>query len=289
MRRKINALGRLEDPREGVAFLIGSDQDETLRIGKILGELNQARKAVEKKVLDDVERMIEEKKINIETDKVIIAASSSWPAGVIGLVASRLVSQYCRPVILLHVTSAGIAKGSCRSIPEFNIFNALQSIQDILLTFGGHNVAAGLSFKAEHISLVQERLTALINQQLRPEDLQHKISIDAYLSLSETNNKLLSDCELLEPFGCENPQPRFMLKNVTLLEKPQLLKELHVKCTIFAEGVVKPVIFFNRPDIMGLLENHINQTCDMAVQVTENYWRDKKSIEFTGIDICIPS
>ncbi|MFA6065884.1 MAG: single-stranded-DNA-specific exonuclease RecJ [Candidatus Babeliaceae bacterium] len=284
---QINALGRLEDPREGVAFLIGSDQQETVRIGKTLGELNEARKSIEKKVLQDIEQAIAEKKINIETDKVIIAGSASWPSGVIGLVASRLVGQYCRPVILLHLTSSGIAKGSCRSIPEFNMFNALHDVRDILLTFGGHTVAAGLSLKTEHIELLKERLTTLINQQLSPEDLQHKITIDAHLTLPETNEKLLSDCALLEPFGCENPQPRFILKQVSLLDKPTLLKELHVKCTIFADGIIKPVIFFNRPDLMPLLENSVNQPCDMVVQVTENYWRDRKNIEFTGIDVCI--
>jgi len=284
---QINALGRLEDPRQGVAFLIGTISDETERIGKVLGQLNEARKGIEKKVLTDVEQQITEKKVDIETDTIIIAASQHWPSGVIGLVASRLVGRYCRPVILFHITSDGIAKGSCRSIPEFNMFNALHEVRHLLLSFGGHSVAAGLSLKVEHIPALKEHLLALINKQVKPEDLRHKLTLDAHLTLPETNTKLLSDINLLEPFGCENPQPCFLLERVSLVEKPVLLKEAHVKCTIFADGIIKPVIFFNRPELMGIFENNIHKPCAMAVQVTENYWRDKKNIEFTGLDVCI--
>ncbi len=282
---QINALGRLEDPRQGVKFLIGTDIEETEQVGKILGQLNDARKLIERSVIADIEVEIAEGRINVVDDAIIIASSNNWPPGVIGLAASRLVGAYNRPVILLHVTSDGYAKGSCRSIPEFNIFNALHEVRDILEAFGGHSVAAGLSLRRENLPLLIERLKKITAHVLKLEDLKPKIFIDAHMSLPDANKKLLGDFKYLEPFGCENPQPLFYLKNVTLLENPLLFKDTHVKCTVFSEGESRSVIFFNRPELFEKLITYKNQFFDIAVQVTENHWNGRVTLEFNGIDI----
>ena len=282
---QINALGRLDDARMGVKFLIGSDYDETARIGKMLGELNQARKAIELGILNDVEAAIGDGKIDVKKNMVLIASHTDWPTGVIGLVASRLMNNYCRPTILLHIGKDGLAKGSCRSVREINMFEALSSVKDILKSFGGHPMAAGLSLPAEKIPELQERLNAYCEAQITIEQLVPKLDLDAELTLPETNTKLLSDMAYLEPFGCENAQPKFYLKNVTLLEQPVLLKELHVKCSVFAEGIIKPVIFFNRPDLFAKLAAKQHEPFHLAVTVSENYWNGRTNIEFQGIDV----
>ena len=115
---QINALGRLDDPRQGVQFLIGNNEQEVDRVGKILLELNQARKEVERSIIADVVAQIESGQVDISKN-IVIASSNKWPAGVIGLVASRIVAAYGKPTLLFHITSDGIAKGSCRSIKEF--------------------------------------------------------------------------------------------------------------------------------------------------------------------------
>lgn len=282
---QINALGRLEDPRQGVKFLVGADALETAQIGKVLGQLNEARKAIERSVLADVEVEILEKRINLEHDSVIIAASSKWPPGVIGLVASRLVSAYGRPAILLHLTANGLAKGSCRSIAEFNMFDALAASQDLLESFGGHSVAAGLSLRAEKLPELKARLQKRVNDLLTVDDLKQKIKIDAELTLPEANKKLMSDMSYLEPFGCENSQPLFRVKNVTILENPILLKDVHIKCELFADGITKSVIFFNRPELFERLIAHKNEPFDIAAYVTENHWNGRVNVELQGIDI----
>ena len=160
---QLNALGRLEDAREGVSFLIGSDEAALARIGHVLHELNESRKAIEKAVYNDVVAEIQSGKINIEQDRIIIASSTQWQPGVIGLVASRLVGAYNRPAILFAVNSQSIAKGSCRSIPGFNMFEALQEHKDLLTTFGGHAQAAGLSLPYEKLPLLKERLEATLS------------------------------------------------------------------------------------------------------------------------------
>src|SRR3990167_9067108 len=161
---QINALGRLEDPRKGVEFLIGSDKEAIDDIGMILFELNQTRKKIEREIFDEIEAEIEKKNIDIEKEKIILAASDKWPTGVIGLVASRLCSKYCRPTLLFHLTKDGFAKGSCRSIKEFNIFNALEESKDLLEKYGGHSHAAGLSLKIENLTELKSRLEFTASQ-----------------------------------------------------------------------------------------------------------------------------
>lgn len=282
---QINALGRLDDPRAGVKFLIGTDDQEIMRVGKLLGELNQTRKSVEQVVLKEVERAVLSKSIDLTKNKVLIAAQAGWAPGVIGLVASRLVGQFGRPTILLHITKDGIAKGSCRSIPELNIFEALSSVSDMLTSFGGHPMAAGLSLPVSKIPLLQERLDAYVAARLADEDLVQKLYLDAELRLPDANQKLIDDMGYLEPFGCENAQPKFYIQQASLVETPLLLKDEHVKGMIFAEGVVKPVIFFNRPDLYPKLIAQRSEPFSLAVSVTENYWNGRRSVEFQGHDV----
>ncbi len=284
---QLNALGRLEDAREGVAFLIGSDEQQVARIGSILKELNEARRAVEKAVLVDVEADISAGKINIETERIIVASSSRWQQGVIGLVASRLVGAYNRPAILFSVNSQGIAKGSCRSIPGFNMFEALQEHKDILTTFGGHAQAAGLSLQADRLPELKARLEETIARIIPVFETKPRIRLDADITLAEVNAKLMSDMAHLEPFGNENSQPVFHLKQVTLLEAPQLLKDAHTKCMVFSDGVIKPVIFFNRPDVYNLLVEQKQDAFSLAVQATENHFNGRTSVELHGLDISL--
>lgn len=286
---QLNALGRLEDPRQGVSFLIGSDHQEIERIGTVLFELNTARKEIERAVLHQVTQEIQAGRIDLTRENIIMAASESWPPGVIGLVASRLVSAYGKPALLFHLTKNGLAKGSCRSIAAFNMFDALQASRDLLETFGGHSVAAGLSLKAAHLPLLKEKLECMIAQQLTSQDLQQKLVLDAELKMGDVNHKLLDDLQQLEPFGHQNHHPLFYLKQVSLIEKPVLLKDEHVKCRIFADGVIKPLIFFNRPDLFMLLLQREREPFDVAVQVSENHWNGSMNIELQGYDIAYSS
>lgn len=284
---QINALGRLDDPRQGVQFLIGSNKDVVDNTGKVLLELNQARKEIEQKITKEIVQKVESNAIDLDKENIVIAGSADWPAGVIGLVASRIVSAFGRPTILLHHTKDGIAKGSCRSIPEFNIFDALCESKDILISFGGHSHAAGLSLKIEDVPLLKQRLEKKIAEELTEFDLQQKLMVDASAHLSDFSDKFIHDLRLFEPFGHENRQPYFYVQDVVLVKRPQLLKDLHVKCSIFADGVIKPVIFFNRPELFEILVNQADEPFGVVGQVTQNYWNGNFSTELLGVDIVI--
>ena len=284
---QINALGRLEDARDGVKFLIGSNHEHVAHVGKVLQTLNESRKAIEKSILQQIQMDIDNGTINVKEGMCIVAAQVGWQPGVIGLVASRLVGAYGKPTILLHLTKDGLAKGSCRSIPECNMFEALQSVSDLLESFGGHAAAAGLSLKVEKLPEFKQRLETYLAARLTSFDLKQKLRIDAEITLPEATVKFIEDLHYLEPFGCENNQPIFYLKNVTLIEPPQLLKDLHVKAKLFADGIIKPIMFFNRPELIPFFTEIGAQSFDCVVQVTQNHWNGKTTIELQGFDVSL--
>lgn len=284
---QINALGRLEDPRQGVKFLIGSDEQEVQQVGRVLFELNEARKEIEKSIVAEIEGMVDLGVIDPVSENIIIAASKNWPPGVIGLVASRIVGLYGKPVILLHETKDGLYKGSCRSVEAFNMFDALDACKEHILQFGGHSQAAGLSLKKDQLPLLKEKLERRIAELLKPEDLIQKLVVDAEAKFVDFNHKFVNDLKHLEPFGCENRQPLFVVHEVMLVQKPQLLKDAHVKCSVFADGVIKPVIFFNRPELYEQLLALEQSSFSLAAQVQENHWNGRVSIELNGIDVAL--
>ena len=282
---QINALGRLEDARQGVKFLIGSDVSIVKEVGAVLYELNQARKEIERVIVASIELEITSKKINLDQDSIILASSTEWTPGVIGLVASRFVGGYGKPTLLFHITKEGKAKGSCRSIPEFDMFKALTQCADLIDQFGGHPMAAGLSLPAKNLASLKERLQILLLAQISKDELHPKIMLDAEIKLPDLTKRFIDDLAHLEPFGAQNSHPQFYVKDAMLVQKPVLLKDVHVKCSIFAEGVIKPVIFFNRPDLFELFNNNGQNAFDLAVKVSENHWNGKISIELQGLDV----
>lgn len=281
---QINALGRLDDARDGVYFLIGSDEERVAKIGQNLKNFNEARKEIEKSIFEEVEEKIKSKEINLENELIIIAGSKNWPAGVIGLVASRIVAKYGRPTILLHITKDGVLKGSCRSINAFNMFDALQENAKLLMQFGGHSVAAGLALIQDNLAEFKSRLEAKARDLLTADDLVLKVTVDGFISSAYLQDSLLDELSILEPFGHQNESPLFVLENLIFAKPPILMKSQHVKCFVKTEQQkVFSLVFFNRPDIWELLQT--NSNFDALVKISENFWQGEKSLELIGIDI----
>ncbi len=282
---QLNALGRLDDPREGVTFLISADMGQVMQVGVTLKSINEERKRVDRAIFDEIVATIEAGTINLEKEFVIMAASSQWPAGVIGLVAGKLMQQYGRPVVLFHLTKDGMAKGSCRSIPAFNMFDALVSCSDLLTTFGGHACAAGLSLSAVKVGALKERLEELVHAQLSADDLVLGLQVDACIPLGEVTKTLVSHMQRMEPFGNANPEPVLVIEGVTVVQEPRLLKDKHVKAMLFCDGVLKPIMFFNRPEMYAPLCERGDTPFAVAVQVVQNEWQGTTTVELQGIDI----
>jgi len=283
---QLNALGRLDDAREGVTFLISSDMGQVMQVGVTLKSINEERKRVDRAIFEEIVATIEAGEIDLSQEYLIMAGSANWPAGVIGLVAGKLMQHYGRPVILFHMTKDGMAKGSCRSIAQFNMFEALASCKELLTTFGGHACAAGLSLPAEKLPELKSRLEGLLQAQLTPDDLVLTLAVDAVVNLADISKNFYAQMQLMEPFGNANPEPVLVMEGVTLVQEPRLLKDKHIKCMLFCNGVLKPVMFFNRPDLYGPLCAQGDRPFAVAAHVVANEWQGNATIELQGIDIC---
>lgn len=282
---QLNALGRLQDPRQGVQFLVSNNKAQLEPIAQLLASLNDERKEIEKSISAEIDAAIATKRIDLEHERIIMAGSKHWPIGVIGLVASRLVAQYGRPALLFHINTQGLAKGSGRSIEQFNLFNALEKCRHILNHFGGHACAAGVSLEAQKLPELKQELEKIIAQQLPFEELSPKLILDAPAQLADFNGHFVDSMAYLSPFGTQNKEPVFYTPDVSLIGAPQLLKGAHVKCRIFANGVNKSVIFFNRPELFAWFEKQQDKPFDIAAHVTENYWQGTRSVELHGVDV----
>jgi single-stranded-DNA-specific exonuclease len=282
---QINALGRLDDPRSGVLFFIQEDMDLLDSIAFKLSSLNIDRKKKEKDSIDSLLLEIQNDKVHPHDDGCIVKSSKGFPVGIIGLIAARLNQQYYVPVCIFNETSSGILKGSCRTIPKCNLFEILSMMdQKLLLSFGGHKAAAGVSLKKENLLEFKEAFSDSVFKVCKKTDFQQKIIIDSYLEIEEINSKLWQDLILLEPFGSENSVPIFCINEVIVLEI-KIIKDIHVKLILASVEKKITSIFFNRIDIINKVK--INQKISLIAKITQNIWNDKVSIELQGIDICI--
>ena len=155
------------------------------------------------------------------------------------------------------------------------------------MSFGGHSCAAGLKLSRDLVPTLKKNLEELIRSQIPLDQLRPKLMLDAPLELSDIDYKFSSDLAQLEPFGNQNPQPIFLVRDVTQLKAPQLLKDKHLKCTIFAGGVIKPVIFFNRPDLYRILKEHEDRPFSLACHIMKNEWEGVVKTELQGLDILL--
>lgn len=282
---QLNALGRLADPKRAIKFLISSDQQAILDTASVLKEVNSQRKEIEGLVYQEIEKQIKSKQIDLEKERVILAASQSWPAGVIGLVAGRFTANYGRPCFLFHITEDGLAKGSARSIVGSDLFAILTQNSALLKSFGGHKLAAGLSLAVDDLSVLKQNLEQQFAELFSFEDLQPALQLDAEVDLTDLNSHFLQDFEKLEPFGNENSSPILYFKDVRLHQAPILIKDLHVKAFVRSGVTVKTVIFFNRPELYSFLLENQNEVFSLAAQILLNEFKQKTTLELQGLDI----
>lgn len=284
---QINALGRLDDPRNGVLFFIQDDIDLLKTISQQLSYLNIERKEKEKKSIHAILLEIEKEIIHPHDVGCIIKSSKDFPAGIIGLIAAKLNQQYHVPTCIFTENKNNILKGSCRSIPKCNLFEILNNIDPcLLISFGGHKAAAGLSLKKENLMSFSDAFSKEVLNRCTKNDFQQKITIDSFLELEEMNLKFWNDLTLLEPFGMDNAVPVFCINDI-IISDIKIIKDIHVKITVHSLEKKISVIFFNRLDIINAAK--INQKISLLAKVTQNTWNEKINLELQGVDLKIIS
>lgn len=227
---RLNAAGRIDHAETGVQLLTTESSSEAEKLANRLCEINMTRQQIEKKIYEEARERIGE--LQIEKDPTLVIDGDDWHPGVIGIVASRILENFHRPVFVITVRN-GIGKGSCRSIPAFNIYEALAANSDLLLQFGGHKMAAGFSIKKENIPLFRKRMNHLAAGILRPEDFVPVLNVEDTLSLDELSLDFIQSLDLLEPCGCDNPKPLFSTKGAFVETSRHIGQEgRHFKCQL---------------------------------------------------------
>lgn len=253
-----NAAGRLKDAKMVVKLLTSDNNREIEIIVKELINKNFERKELQNRIVEMIEKNIEKNKIN--EDFVIIDYSPEYHHGIIGIAASKIVDTYYKPVIIMEVKEdEGIAVGSCRSIEGFNILNALQSIPELFVKFGGHAGAAGFTIPIKNIELFKRKINEYAKKILKEDDFVKIINIDKQIPMQKMSYEFFKTIELLKPFGFGNPMPTFQTKNV-LLENIKFIGENknHIMFDLKQKGfVIKNAVWFGSGEYFKELNENL--------------------------------
>jgi single-stranded-DNA-specific exonuclease len=273
---RINAAGRIAHAACAVRLLTTRNEEKARRIAAMLGRLNDRRRQTEQEILSQVMTYIQANPSVLQRNTLVLK-HPDWHEGVLGIVASKLVDRFHRPVILISIRN-GIGKGSARSIPGFHIFSGLEKTSTHLERFGGHAMAAGLQIQAEQIDSFREAFEAVVTESTSSKDFIPVIEIDRELSFDDITPKLVDELETLQPFGSDNSEPVFMARNVSVVFS-RIVGSRHRQLRLKSPGASSNTIFnsiqFNiDPDAPPptFLER-------IAFKVRWNHWNGNKSIQ----------
>lgn len=240
---RLNAAGRIAHARMGVDLLISYSREKAEHIARNLCEINVKRQAVEKGIYEEAVQRLHQ--LNAEKADVMVIDGHGWNPGVIGISASRILEQYNRPVLMITIKD-GIGKGSCRSIPAFDIYQALKAQESLLIQLGGHKMAAGFSIREENIPAFRKAINDYAARVLSPEDFIPELELEEYLPLRELTPRFIHKLEILEPCGCDNPRPLFASKNLHVNYTRHMGKDnKHFKCMFEQDNISRQGIFWN--------------------------------------------
>ena len=287
MTPKINAAGRLGDASRAVKLLTTKNPVFAMELATELEKENNRRKEITIQITNEALNMVEIE-CDLENDKIIVLQKEDWHEGVIGIVASRIKETYARPVIIITMNENG-GKGSCRSIPDFDIVDALSECNEYLIGFGGHPIAAGLSIKKENFLRFKKKILKIANDKISSEKLVPMIYVDAELKLEDVNNRMLKFLNALEPYGPGNSRPIFISRNLHVDGIPRLIGQDQNTLKVYVKQNKTPYesIGFNMASHYEKLIKNV--PIDIAYVISENEWKGKTSIQLELKDIKLGS
>jgi single-stranded-DNA-specific exonuclease len=288
---RLNAAGRMGSADAALDLLLIKGRDQASRdraqlLARQLCEENVKRQAEEASIVAEAKHLVEGDP-DIGAQNLLLVAGDGWHRGVIGIAASKLVDAYHKPALVLSVAD-GIAHGSGRSIAKFDLLEALESVHDVFLKFGGHKQAAGVTLEAARIPELRRRLTAWANAKLEPSDLVPRLRIDAPLGLSEISGEVVESLQRLGPFGSANPKPIFRASPVDLLTPPRRLKERHLSLQFKQGSRSFRAIAWRAIEREAYLNAH-RSGLELAYSLEQGEYQGQKTMELTVADVRLPS
>jgi single-stranded-DNA-specific exonuclease len=274
---RVNASGRMGSAASAVELLISEDLEQARELAKKLSRENSDRQSVEADIIREAVELIESDSVHLSSNSIVIA-SRNWHPGIIGIVASRIVERYDKPAILIAVGEDKVGKGSGRSVIGVNIYQALSECRQILLQYGGHEQAAGISIREENIEKFREMFKLAVESGA--ERTESVLNIDCRVELSDISEELISEFETLEPFGIGNPEPVLYAEAVQV-QSQRLLKERHLSLKVKQGGKSLGAIWFNMKEPRLLKQDKI----DIVFIPEFNYWNGEKELRLRVRDI----
>ena len=271
---RLNAAGRMDHAARAVDLLCATDTDSAEKTAHTLNLLNRKRQDLEKGILKDIQQFIENNP-SLLGQQTLVLSREGWHAGVLGIVASRLMQKYHRPVVLISLQD-GMGKGSARGVEGLNLYDALADCQSFLDNFGGHAMAAGLQIREEKVSDFQNAFESVVQRTTSPGALTAVIHIDCELDFTSISDGLIDELELLMPYGTGNPEPLFLTRNVKVLNSKivgQNHRRMFLSQTSGYARTTIPAIHFNVED-----DDAQKTSFDQIVfRLHYNRWNGKKS------------
>ncbi len=287
---RINAAGRIKSGNKAVELLLTETIEEAERIGKEINEYNIERRTLDSEITQQALEQINNDNWLLNAKSTVVF-NENWHKGVVGIVASRLTETYYRPTIVL-TESNGVAAGSARSVFGFDVYHAIDQCSDLLLQFGGHKYAAGLTMEIEKIPAFREKFDAIVQEYITKEQLQHKLQIadeidfrDIFEAERYTIPKFYRILKQFAPFGPDNMKPVFVTKNVQIIGQPRLLKDKHLKFTVYQESYPDIRIDAIAFDFGYLLDQIKDTYFDIAYHIEENVWNNQSTLQLMIKDI----
>ncbi|MER3433606.1 MAG: single-stranded-DNA-specific exonuclease RecJ [Leptolyngbya sp. ERB_1_1] len=281
---RINAIGRLDDPQIVIELLITDDDGVALERAMQCEQVNKRRQQLCEQIEKEAIEAYENSSMNAKDDRVLLLVQPNWHHGVIGIVASRLVERYGVPVFIgtYEDEAQTHIRGSARSIPEFNVFDALEFCKDLMLKHGGHKAAGGFSFEADRLDEIRARLRTFAHRSLKPEHLKPLVTIDAQAELSQLDLALHAQLDALHPCGMDNPDPIFWTPNVCIEEQRRIGKG-HIKFVLRSGTEKINAIAWRWGEYFPL-----PSTLDIAYRLKSNEWNNEVSVQLEVIGVRLP-
>jgi single-stranded-DNA-specific exonuclease len=277
---RLNAVGRIGHALRGVELLTTESEHEANVIARELEEMNRQRQELDRGTLKRASELVDA--LDLDATFGIVLAEQGWHPGVIGIVASRLLEEVCRPVVLVAL-DGDTGKGSGRSIAAFDLHAGLMECRDLFIRFGGHRAAAGVTIAANRMPAFAERFNEIARARLTPDDLIPEIRVDLPLALGDVTADLEVLLRHFEPFGAGNATPVLMAAGVRLAAPPRVVGQGHLKLRLSADGVELDAIGWG----MGRYAPHIDPAMpfDVAFRLERDEWNGETRLQARLADI----
>ena len=275
---RLNAPGRMDEAALSVECLIAESEEEAKLIADQIESFNSERQKVTQKVLEEATKLVDAK--TLAKKKVVILYSPNWHEGILGIVAGRLAKQWQKAVFVVTDDHEGFLKGSARAVEGYHLFELLNECQDLIERFGGHALAAGITFAPENLQALEDKM----NELLQEVEVTSSLQVDLSLPLADLNISFVEQLSILAPFGEGNRPPVIELKNVYVKNvKPIGNKLQHLKFTLYQEKHSVDVIAFNQAPLAMYLTP--DTLFSFVGEAKINEWNGNRSVQFHFIDV----